>query len=300
MIIQSRYSAVLAVLGALGCLCANPARAAVIVSVTGNVAHAQISLANGANTYDAEVTITFDTPLNLDAQSLNLTAELVNPNDPILTARFANVAGVVVDPAFPMMITVEPPNLGWLFKTNFDGNEDGTGMLSFLNDYQVEIHTANLTFVQNSRYRILKAPVGGLFGDITEDVLSGSVRTRGRGGAFSQFVVVEDNRLVLTVVLGKIVDLDVRILAAALNNVLQGDLLGLLSQVQLLVLLDVGAAISALDELILEIQIGATNGDIANVWQADHSVTNDAGEMLSLAKTLRFSLVRLQGGASNP
>jgi hypothetical protein len=294
------HAAILSLSCAAGCVWAKNSLASVVVTIDGNVAQADIHLSDGTNDHSAIVTITFDSPLNLDVRSLNLTAELVNPNDPLITSRFASVAGVVVDPAFPMLITVEPPSADWIFKTSMDGAEDGTGELSFLNTYEFEIHTHDLTFVPNSDYRILKAPVGGLFGDITEDVLSGSVRTRGRGAAFSQFIVVRDDRLTLVVALGKLVDLDVRILAAALSNALQGDLLGLLGQVQLLLIVDVGAAIAALDELILHIQVGAANGDIANVWQADHTLINDAGEMISLAETLRFSLVRLQGGAITP
>ena len=40
--------------------------------------------------------------------------------------------------------------------------------------------------------------------------------------------------------------------------------------------------------------------DIANVWSADHSVVNDAGEIDELAQTLRFSMQRQQGAAANP
>jgi hypothetical protein len=36
--------------------------------------------------------------------------------------------------------------------------------------------------------------------------------------------------------------------------------------------------------------------DIADVWNSNHLVTSDAGDMLSLAQTLRFTLVRLQNG----
>ncbi len=61
-----------------------------------------------------------------------------------------------------------------------------------------------------------------------------------------------------------------------------------------LLLLDLGAAITALDELISTINADAGT-EIANIWNAQHSVTNDAGEMLSLAQSLRFTLVQLQG-----
>ncbi|MEO7326234.1 MAG: DUF6689 family protein [Dokdonella sp.] len=301
-----KYRFIVAVALSCAMACAS-AQAVVVVTVDGNVAHADISLDNGIGaTYSAEVTITFDSTLNLDADSLNLTAQLVDPHDSALTARLPGCTLLVdppncmfVDPAFPMLITVEPPDSGWLFKSGFDNAESGTGDLSFLNTYEFEIHTHDLVYTQNSPYRLFKAPIGGLFGDVTDDVLSGSVRTRGRGGAFSQFLIVSDTRLTMTVALGKIVALDTRILAASLSNLLRGDLLGLLNQVNVLVLVDVGAAIEALDSLIAEINLHA-GLDIANVWRSEHDVVNDAGEMLSLAQTLRFSLVRLQGSATPP
>lgn len=302
--LKSRHLAAVALACATACAWA---QAAVVVTIDGNIAHADISLDNGVGTtYSAEVTITFDTAINLDANRLNLTAELVDPNATSLKSRLPGCTLLVdppncmfMDPAFPMLITVEPPDGGWLFTAGFDNSENGTGDLSFLNTYEFEIHTHALSYTQNSPYRLFKAPVGGAFGDVTSDVLSGSVRTRGRGGAFSQFIIVSDTRMPLTVALGKIVALDTRILVASLSDLLRGDLLGLLSQVNTLILLDVGAAIETLDSLIAEINLHA-GVDIANVWRAEHDVVNDAGEMLSLAQTLRFSLVRLQGSTTPP
>src|SRR5258706_2640644 len=61
--------------------------AGVVVTTSGNQAFANISLTDGINTYDADVTITFDTPANLTADELNLTATIVNPTDATLTSR---------------------------------------------------------------------------------------------------------------------------------------------------------------------------------------------------------------------
>jgi len=286
---------------ALGLLLASSAistaGAAVTVDIVGNTAFATINLDDGAGgSVDAQVTIVFDSPLNLTAQSLNLTAQLVAPNDPAITSRLP--LGNAIDPAFPMLITVEPVDLGWIFTTNFEEGEDGTGPLAFLNTYYMEVHTAELVYQTNSRYRLLKAPVGGAFADVTEEIVSGSVRARGRGGAFSQFVVAKRNGLLVnTLDLPiKLLALDTRILAAALDDTLRVDLLGLLADVQTAVgILNFTAAIASLDQLIAEIQAHA-GVDIANVWRAQHDVVNDAGELESLATTLRFTLVRLQAG----
>ena len=281
----------LALLVALPIACA--ATAQVVVDIVGDTAHATIALAgNDGTVHTADVTILFDTPLDLSVESLNLTAELVDPADPLMAARLPN--GIVIDPAFPMLITVEPPAQPWLFADGFEGGLSGVGALSFRNSYRIEVHTHDLVYTQNSPYRLLKAPLGGAFDDVTTDVLSGSTRARGRGGAFSQFLVGEDHRpLALLVVLDKLVDLDARLLAAVLDDTLRLDLVALLAQVQVAVLVPVVGCVNALvplDQFIGEINAHA-GIDIANLWRAERDLTNDAGELQALAHTLRFSLL---------
>jgi hypothetical protein len=286
------------------------ASAQVVVTVDGDTAYATISLTdNNGVTYDADVTIVFDSPENLTPQSLNLTAELVDPAD--INARLQNdgmgnsncgLLGLfcpTIDPAFPMMVTVEPLDLPWLFANGFDGGTGGSGVLSFLNTYQIEVHTHDLVYADGSSYRLYKAPVDSDFHDVTNDVLPGSMRARGRGGAFSQFVVASDPRDALTVSLQKIVELNLRIVAAALNDGLRLDLLALLAQVDALILIDVVGALAVLDDLIDLIDANAGT-NIANVWTAHRDVVNDAGEMSELARTLRFSMTRILGGSANP
>ena len=276
------------------------AQAGVIVTTSGNQAFAAISLNDGTTTYAADVTITFDTPVNLSASELNLTAQLVNPTDFSITGRLPGcllllTQCVVVDPAFPMLITVEPQTVPWLFASGFEGNAPPSGNLGFLNAYDFEVHTADLTYVDGSAYRLFKAPLSGNFDDISTSITSGSVRARGSGGTFSQFMVLKDTRNTLLVEqLVKEPTLQVRILSAAISNLLRTDLLNLLAAVQAAVgLADYATAIANLDQLILELQAHA-GIDVANAWSSDHLLTNDAGEMLSLAQTLRFTLVRLQ------
>ena len=293
--------------GAIAFCMASTAWAQVTVTITGNQALAQISLPNGGGSIDADVTITFDSPVNLSADELNLTAQLVSPTDPALALRLPSclVACVTIDPAFPLLITVEPLDVPWLFRSGFESDDPAAGDLQFLNTYEFEIHTAAIDCsatgagapCPTTTYRLFKAPVGGAFTDYTSEIVKGSVRARGRGGAFSQFLIVRDTRPTLVVELQKDLALQARILAAVLNSTLQGDLLGLLADVQiaLLVNLDTVAAIAKLDALIAEIQANA-GITIANRWTSDHSVVNDAGEMESLAQTLRYTLLRLQDG----
>lgn len=278
--------------------------AQVTVSTTGNQAFAHIELPEGIGTYVADVTITFDTPANLSPAELNLTASVVNPSDPgLLTQLSSCTPACAVDPAFPLMIRVEPVDVPWLFHTGLEIDEGSSGNLVFLNTYEFEVHTANLDCAGSvgstcltTAYRLFKAPAGGQFADITDDVLKGSVRARGRGGSFSQFLIVSDTRASNVVEQGKALDLQTRINNAAIPSLLQNDLLAQLAGVQTAVgLSDYPTAISDLDQLITAIQLHA-GIDVANVWISDLSRVNDAGDLLALAYTLRYTLVRLQNG----
>jgi hypothetical protein len=264
------------------------ALAGVVVTTSGNTAIANISLTSGRQTYSADVTIAFTGAQNLNPTELNLSAQLVNPRDPGLLSRLPACTNpllgcVTIDPNFPMLITVEPLSLR-------------AGNLSFLNAYTFEVHTSNLAYVPYSQYRLDKAPITGAFDDVSTAIESGSVRARGSGGTFSQFLVVADTRPSLAVEILKEANLQSGILSASLSDTVQNDLLNLLGNVHSAVGLgDYTAAILSLDGMISEIQTHAGT-DIANVWSSNHLLTNDAGDMLSLAQTLRFTLVLLQNG----
>jgi len=309
MKVRWRYWSGCVFAGVLSMALAAAASAQVVVTVDGDTAYATISLTdNNGVTYDADVTIVFDSPENLTPQGLNLTAELVDPAAmqsrlpggdllPLCLPRLF-CPPPTVDPAFPVMITVEPIDFPWLFLSGFDQNETGTGDLSFKNTYQFDVHTHDLPYTEGSLYRLFKAPIGEPFTDVTTDVLQGSMRARDRGGAFSQFIVVSDPRDQTTLALAKLLLLNTRILMAVLDDGLRLDLLGLVAKVEALIIIDLTGALDALDQLIADIEAGA-GIDIANVWSADHDVTNDAGEMLSLAYTTRFSMTR-NAGSANP
>ena len=284
MEIQTRLAASL-----LGWLAyASIACADVIVNASGNSAVADIALAGAGVTYRAQATIAFDAAQNLSPTELNLSAQVVDPLDPALLARLPACVNpllgcVSIDANFPVLISVEPLNLG-------------AGNLSFRNTYEFEVHTANLTYAPYSRYRLFKAPVNGMFADTTEAIESGSVRARGRGGSFSQFLVVLDARPSQVVELQKNSALQARIGSSVLTGPLQDTLLGLLGNVNAaLAASNYVLAISNVDQIMNTVQAHA-GADIANTWNSNHLLANDAGDLLSLAQTLRYTLVVLQGG----
>lgn len=296
--------------GVLALGLASAASAQVLVTVEGDTAHADISLTGpGGQTYTAEVIIEFDTPQNLTPEALNLTAEVVDPSDidgrmpdgdscllpPLICSCPDPVNGVcpkpTVDPNFPIMVTVEPVALPWLFYSGFDGGDAGNGELSFKNTYRFEMHTHDLEYSDDTLYRLFKAPVDGDFEDVTTEVAQGSFRARGRGGAFSQFVIASDPRDPINVANIKLGALSARILTAALADGLRLDLLGLVAKVEALLIVDLVGALNVLDELIGTIELDA-GISIPNIWDASHTVSNDAGEMDSLAQSARFSMTR--------
>ena len=304
------------VAGVLLMALAAAASAQVVVTVDGDTAHAAVSLTdNNGTTYDADVTIVFDSPENLTPAALNLTATIIDPaeiNPRLLVDQYGTSNCLLlicptIDPAFPVMITVEPIVVPWLFSSGFDSSDGSDGVFSFLNSYQLEIHTHDLAYTDRSPYRVFKAPIGGDFHDITNETAPGSMRARGRGGAFSQFVIANDPRSnsgllgagALAVSIQKIGELNIRILAAVLSDGLRLDLIDLLVQVDTLILVDLTGALAALDSLIDLLDLDAGT-DIANVWRADHAVVNDAGEMQELAQTLRFSMLLQQGAVAHP
>jgi hypothetical protein len=302
------------------------ARASVDVTILGNTAQAHISLTDAAlHTYDADVSIAFDTPQNLTAANLGLTAELVDPNDSTLQDRLdqplldcsllplspvlcllldplIHTGGVQVDPNFPMLITVEPPDNLWLFHGDFESGSSGDGNLHFLNYYEFELHAIGPAYADGTTFRLYKAPVGGAFADQTSEVLNGSVRARGRSGGFSQFILVRDTRSTQIVALQKTLNLELRTLNSSLGATLQGDLIGLLSDVLTLLLNPLNllnpnyaAAIAKIDQFDAEVAANAGAG-VANEWRAQRDLSNDSGDLQGSGASLKFSLQRGQDG----
>jgi len=160
----------------------------VVEIIDGRKAKADITLPNpNGGDYTAEFEIEFeqDGLENLTVECLGLTAdvldaaEIVDINGRLPHGTQPGGGGTqLIDPAFPVRVTVEPPA--------------GCG-LAFQNGYDVEIDTPNLVYVPGSKYRFMKAPLGQMFQYVTGAVTSGSVRSRGSSGGFSEFVLIADS-----------------------------------------------------------------------------------------------------------
>jgi hypothetical protein len=248
--------------------------AQVVVTVSGNQAVAQIDLLG----IGADFSLTFDQPQNLSVSSLGLKANLVDPLDPALRARLPD-SRLGVPLALPLMISVEPP---------------ADGGLAFSNVVQVELHTHRLPYSASSPLRLYTAHQGGKFYDITDDIRSGSVRVRGRTGDFSDFLILVDPIPLTESADDKYAFLEASVLAvpdAAVRGQLQSDLAASRSA---FAAGNYATARTALDTFEARVRSNAGTA-VPNRWRAARDLDNVAGDLLTEAGSLRYTLVRLGG-----
>ncbi len=223
----------------------------------------------------ATLTVSIDQPsVTLDGQSLDITAELIDPGDLAKINRLP--AGVFLPSRFPVLIGINP-------KSDF---------LSFKGLWSLELVTENLEYSSHSPYRLFKAADGGAFSGITEAIEPGSFRVHGSGGSFSEFVVASDLRPINSVVEQKFTlliaafesakaaisaevfaELDSRLETARRNYESGAD----------------DNAIATLDQF-RKFTSRAGGRGIPDIWHVSGNRNNVAGELDGLARTLQFSL----------
>ncbi|CAN5579210.1 hypothetical protein BH23PSE2_BH23PSE2_11170 [soil metagenome] len=246
----------------------------VSVKVNGEVAVVRIGTAAAPI---ADLTLTFDDASGLSASSLGVSAELVSLSNPAILSRLADPKLLQIDPAFPLLITVEPP---------------ASGGLSFLRTVRVEVHTHALAYSIGSSYRLFKAPLGGQFRDISDEIAPGSVRARGTTSGFSQFLVLTDLRQSDVVMVEKFAALWATL--ATLPASQREPLSTLLSSAEAAVASeDYVSAGNGLDAFRAEVAARAGNG-IDQQWRAGGALANPAGALLAGAATLKFSIAYLR------
>ena len=263
-----RAGALFGLLLAADTVCA--AQLPVNVTVSGNVATVQIGVLSNPI---ADMTISFDNSSGLTAASLGVSANTVNVADPALLARLPSASLTSIPSAFAVLITVEPP---------------ASGGLSFRRQAHIEVHTHALAYTAGTPLRVFKAPLNGSFRDITSDVAPGSVRTRGTTGGWSQMLVVTDLRPSSTVIADKIAWLRTQLTLISASE--RAPLSSLLDNVETSVANKQYAnAIASLDAF--RARVSARAGTfISDQWRATRDLTNSAGELLSGADTLRYSI----------
>jgi hypothetical protein len=242
------------------------------VSVSGNTA--TVVVGNAALPL-ADVTLAFDSPHGLSAANLGVAAQLVSLSDPTLLARLPGTL-TSLDPSFPLLLTVEPP----------------AGGLSFDRLVHVEIHTHALAYTYGTSYRLFKAPLGGAFRDITNEVSQGSVRARGTTGGFSQFLILADVRRTGDVVSEKLQRLRTRIASLAPAEAVPLEAYRA-AAAQAVADRRYDDALASLDALAARTSARAGTA-IADTWTAGGGTANDAGEILAGVDTAKFSIAYLR------
>ena len=266
-------AAALTLLLALCPLFATAQNLPVQVSVSGNVATAVVG--NPVNPL-ADVTLTFDEPAGLSAASLGLEAKLVSLSDAALLARLPHLQLNQIDPAFPILLTIEPPAAGGLrFRS-----------------VRVEVHTHALAYGVGSSYRLFKAPLGGAFQDITDEIAPGSVRARGTTGGFSQFLVLTDLRETGAIVADKFAALRARVATLPLTE--QQPFVARINDAEAAVAAaDYAAAIAAVEQVSSR-ALARAGTQLADEWRATRDADNQAGDLIAGAATLKFSIAYLR------
>lgn len=257
----------------------------VVTIIDGRKAKADITLPNpdGGN-YTAEFEIEFETGnlQNLTVQCIGITADVLD------AAEIADIEQhrlphlwQTIDSAFPVRVTVEPPaNCG----------------LAFDNQYDVSLDTDDLVFEPTSKYRLVKAPIGGDFHYVTGSVTAGSVRSRGRTGAFSEFIMIKDGQPdYATDCRTEYDNLETRLAQASMNptarRALESDLA--VSRAAY----EAGHFAEAISRLAtFDAHCAAYGGEaLPNRWRSARDLDNVEGDLIGHTDNLRFMMGRLNG-----
>lgn len=259
------------------------AGAVIVTIVDGRKAKADISLPRpGGGVYAASFELEFHNPQNLTVECVGISADVLDAAEIVdIEGRLPDPGNQIIDPGFPLRVTVEPPA--------------GCG-LQFEDEVHIEFDTPELVYAAFSPYRLMKAPIGGAFHDLTAAVDAGSVRSRGSGGAFSEFVMVND--------LDQDYASEANQAFAALEARLADQAIGPTAKTALTAdagisraafqAADYTQAIARLTELTDH--CGTLGGAaLPNLWRSARDLSNVEGEIVGRADHLKFLLGRLNG-----
>ena len=279
------------VLAVAGCLLflssAALAGGVVVTIIDGNKAKADITLPNpGGGNYTAEFELEFEVEnlQNLTVACIGITADVLDAAEIAdVQQRLPHGANgqQIVDPAFPVRVTVEPPV--------------GCG-LSFQNHYDVSLDTADLVYTPGGPYRLVKAQIGQAFHYVTGSVTAGSVRSRGRAGGFSEFVIIRDTAPVYAADCeSEYNDLDARLAAATMSptarRALETDLAVSRAAYEAGNLTDAIQRLSTFDAHCV-----AYGGEaLPNRWRSARDLDDVEGDLVGHTDNLRFMMGRLSG-----
>jgi hypothetical protein len=225
---------------------------------------------------EVDVTLEFENSIGLNANTLDITAELVSPVDLAVTNRLPSTQTTAVS-GFPVIVSVTPkPDAGFGF--------EGPAM--------IEVYTKAIHYDPAIPMRLFTSHAGGTFEDITTLTSSGSYRARGNTGRFSDFIILLDNRddsVVMNDKLQKLTNIvseNQNALSPVIYSLIDTSITNISRAVSVA---DYSTALVMVDRAISLVE-SADDADIPNVWRSSGDIANVQGELLSGLKTLRYSL----------
>ncbi|HKE48353.1 MAG TPA: DUF6689 family protein [Rhodanobacteraceae bacterium] len=278
----------LAIAGWLLLECGSALAGGVVVTIIdGRKAKADITLPNpGGGSYTAEFELEFEVEnlQNLTVECIGITADVLTPAEiaDIQNNRLPHTGGQQIVPtAFPVRVTVEPPV--------------GCG-LAFQNHYDVTLETDDLAFNPGGPYRLMKAPIGQMFHYVTGSVTQGSVRSRGRAGGFSEFIMIADQSPVYaTDCENEYDDLEGRLAAATMSptarRALETDLAVSRAAYEAGNFTDAIQRLATFDAHCVEYG----GAGLPNRWRSARDLDDTEGELIGHTDNLRFMMGRLSG-----
>lgn len=243
------------------------------LTIADNTVQAKIDL---GQSIAVDVTLEFDNTVGLNANTVDITAELLSPTSLAIQNRLPTSL-ISAPAAFPVMVSIEP-------KTDKGFAFEGVAT--------VELYTKNLHYVAGTPLRLFRSHADGTFEDITQLTSSGSFRARGNTGSFSDFIIMADTRPQSEVLTTKYALLDdvVSSNRSRIDPVVLTALdSGLNSLYSALQASDYTAASTAVDSLIATTET-TSGAQMDDVWRSADDIVNVKGELLTRLYTLRYSL----------
>ena len=255
----------------------------VVTIVDGRKAKAEINLPRpGSGSYRASFELEFHNPVNLSVACVGISTDVLDASEIAdIESRLPDPGNQNIDPAFPVRVTVEPPNACGL---------------EFEDEVHIDFDTPELVYAGFSPYRMMKAPIGGAFHDLTALVEAGSVRVRGSGGTFSEFVMVKDlNQDYASEAGAAFAVLETRLLDQAIGPTAKATLETDASVSRAAFLAgDYTQAVARLTDLTDH--CGTLGGAaLPNRWRSARDLANAEGEIVGMTDNLKFLLGRLNG-----
>lgn len=225
---------------------------------------------------EVDLTLEFENSIGLNTDSIEITAELIDPTDISIISRLPSTLTNAIA-GFPVLVSISP-------KADAGFGFEGPAM--------VELYTKAVHYDPAVPLRLFTSHDNGTFEDITTLTSSGSFRARGSTGRFSDFIILLDTRSPATIINNKVNDLRNTLTAnqysvdAALYTALDASVSNIAHAVSGL---DYAAAMVIVDHAI-SVAENANGAQLPNVWRSSGDIVNVQGELLTKLKTLRYSL----------